>query len=119
LDVSVIRAGGETNEVIGTAGNDHLGGDDFDNVITQWVFDQIAVQWPGTGALAQDKYLWARVKAAAEQAKIELSASDRAVIEVPNLTPEINVRCEIDRDTFIRLLNVPRSRGPGQPRLAS
>jgi molecular chaperone DnaK len=109
FDVSVIRMEAETIEVMGTSGDDHLGGGDFDELLTDWAFDQLEREHPGSGGLRHSE-LRGRVKAAAEQAKIDLSGADFAVLEVPNFTPDINVYCEIDRDTFISLLRAPRLR---------
>jgi molecular chaperone DnaK len=114
FDASVIVARDKGIEVIASAGDDRLGGDEFDNVIAQWVLEHLEQEWPGVSVLVhQHKDLWARLKAAAEQAKIDLSTADTATIDVPNLTPKIDVLYEINRDTFIRLLDIPRARRPG------
>jgi molecular chaperone DnaK len=100
FDVSIILVAGTTIEVMGTDGDR----------ITEWVFNQIERDFPGSGNLHGQPDLWARVKAAAEQTKIDLSGMENAVVDVPNLTPDINVYYDIDRDTFISLLQEPRSR---------
>jgi molecular chaperone DnaK len=112
FDVSVISVTGTTIEVMGTAGDDRLGGGDFDDRLTEWVFTQLERDYPGSGALINKPELKARVKAAAEQAKIDLSGNDFAVVEVPNLTSAINLYYEIDRNAFVELLQEPRPR-PG------
>src|SRR5437868_6421102 len=90
---------------MGTSGDDMLGGGDFDDAIADWVFDQAKIQ-----ALRGRKDVRARIKAAAEMAKIELSGSDTAVIELPGLAPGADVYCELDRATFIGLLQQKRPR---------
>jgi molecular chaperone DnaK len=105
FDVSVICIQGESVEVMGTSGDDMLGGGDFDDAIADWVFEQAKIQ-----ALRGRKDVRARIKAAAEMAKIELSGSDTAIIELPGLAPGADVYCELDRDTFIGLLQQRRPR---------
>jgi molecular chaperone DnaK len=104
FDVSVISIQGESVEVMGTSGDDMLGGGDFDDAIADWVFEQANIQ-----ALRGRKDVRARIKAAAEVAKIELSGSDTAVIELQGLAGS-DVYCELDRATFIGLLQQKRPR---------
>ncbi len=110
FDVSVILVAGSTIEVMGTAGDDQLGGGDFDDRITEWVFSQLERDHPSAAGLRHRPDIWTRVKAAAEQAKIDLSGMDSAVVEAPNLTADINLYYDIDRATFIALLQEPRPR---------
>ncbi len=84
FDVSVIEMGEGVIEVLATAGDNHLGGDDFDERISQWLVRRFKEE---TGAdLSRDFEAMQRVKDAAEQAKKELSSSESAQITLPYLT---------------------------------
>ena len=84
FDVSIIEIGEGVIEVLATAGDNHLGGDDFDERISQWLVRHFKEE---TGAdLSRDFGAMQRVKDAAEQAKKELSASESAHITLPYLT---------------------------------
>ena len=80
LDVSVLDIGDGTFEVVATAGDNKLGGDDWDNVIAGWIRAQIQQQ---TGQDISDKMALQRYKDAAEKAKIELSSSLETTISLP------------------------------------
>ena len=71
FDVSIIEIGDGVIEVLATAGDNHLGGDDFDNVITQYMLDDFKAK-EGVD-LSTDKMAMQRLKEAAEKAKKELS----------------------------------------------
>ena len=80
LDVSVLDIGDGTFEVVATAGDNKLGGDDWDNVVAGWIRAQIQQQ---TGQDISDKMALQRYKDAAEKAKIELSSSLETTISLP------------------------------------
>ncbi len=80
LDVSVLDIGDGTFEVVATAGDNKLGGDDWDNVVASWIRAQIQQQ---TGQDICDKMALQRYKDAAEKAKIELSSSLETTISLP------------------------------------
>jgi len=80
FDVSILDIGDGTFEVISTAGDNHLGGDDWDQVLADWIKSEIKVQ---TGADLGDKMALQRFKDAAEKAKIELSSSLSTTISLP------------------------------------
>ena len=80
FDVSILDIGDGTFEVISTAGDNHLGGDDWDAVVADWIKAQIKIE---TGVDVSDKASLQRIKEAAEKAKIELSASMQTVISLP------------------------------------
>ena len=80
FDVSILDIGDGTFEVISTAGDNHLGGDDWDMVIADWIKAQIKIQ---TGVELNDKMALQRFKDAAEKAKIELSSSLETTISLP------------------------------------
>ena len=80
LDVSILDIGDGTFEVVSTSGDNRLGGDDWDNVIADWIKAQIKIE---TGQDISDKMALQRYKDAAEKAKIELSSSVETTISLP------------------------------------
>ena len=84
FDVSIIEIGDGVIEVLSTAGNNKLGGDDFDNVITQYMLDDFKAK-EGVD-LSSDKMAMQRLKEAAEKAKKELSSSTTTNINLPFIT---------------------------------
>lgn len=84
FDVSVLDVSEGTVEVISTNGDTHLGGDDFDKVIIDWIIAEFNKQ-EGID-LSQDKLALQRIKDAAERAKIELSTSQETEINQPFIT---------------------------------
>ncbi len=84
FDVSIIEIGDGVIEVLATAGDNRLGGDDFDNVITDYMLDEFKKQ-EGVD-LSTDKMAMQRLKEAAEKAKKELSSSTTTNINLPFIT---------------------------------
>ena len=84
FDVSIIEIGDGVIEVLATAGDNKLGGDDFDNVITNYMLEEFKKQ-EGVD-LSSDKMAMQRLKEAAEKAKKELSASTTTNINLPFIT---------------------------------
>ena len=84
FDVSIIEIGDGVIEVLSTAGDNRLGGDDFDNVITQYMLDDFKAK-EGVD-LSTDKMALQRLKEAAEKAKKELSSSTTTNINLPFIT---------------------------------
>ncbi len=86
FDVSIIEMGDGVQEVLATAGNNRLGGDDFDQKIVDWL---IATFKADTGVdLSGDKMALQRLREAAEKAKIELSGSTSSNINLPFITAD-------------------------------
>ena len=86
FDVSIIEMGDGVQEVLATAGNNHLGGDDFDKKIMDWLIADFKAQ---NGIdLSADKMAMQRVKEAAEKAKIDLSGMTQAQISLPFITAD-------------------------------
>ena len=84
FDVSIIEMGEGVQEVLATAGNNKLGGDDFDQRIIDWLVAEFKKE---TGAdLSGDKMAMQRLKEAAEKAKIELSGVTSSTINLPFIT---------------------------------
>jgi molecular chaperone DnaK len=88
FDVSVLDISADTVEVKSTNGDTHLGGDDFDRVIIDWILAEFKKQ-EGVD-LAKDALALQRIKDAAERAKIELSTSQQTEINQPFITSDAN-----------------------------
>ncbi|MBR4552986.1 MAG: molecular chaperone DnaK [Bacteroidaceae bacterium] len=85
FDISILELGDGIFEVLSTNGNTHLGGDDFDQVIINWLVQEFKND---EGAdLSQDPMAMQRLKEAAEKAKIELSSSTTTEINLPYIMP--------------------------------
>ena len=84
FDVSIIEIGDGVIEVLATAGDNHLGGDDFDNKVTQWMLDEFK-KTEGVD-LSNDKMALQRLREAAEKAKKELSTATTTNINLPFIT---------------------------------
>jgi len=84
FDVSVLEVGDGVFEVLSTSGDTHLGGDDFDKVIVDWLADSFKAN-EGID-LRQDKQALQRLTEAAEKAKIELSSATQTEINLPFIT---------------------------------
>ncbi len=84
FDISILEFGGGVFEVLSTNGDTHLGGDDFDQVIIDWMANEFRSQ-EGVD-LKQDPMALQRLKEAAEKAKIELSSSSTTEINLPYIT---------------------------------
>ena len=106
FDVSILQLGDGIFEVKATSGNNHLGGDDFDNCIVHWLVDQFRNQ-EGTD-LSPDKMAIQRVREAAEKAKIELSSAESAKINLPfilaNDTGPKHLETQLTRVQFEQLV---------------
>ena len=84
FDISILEFGGGVFEVLSTNGDTHLGGDDFDHVIIDWLIQEFKND---EGAdLSADPMAMQRLKEAAEKAKIELSSSTSTEINLPYIT---------------------------------
>ena len=88
FDVSLLQLGNGVFEVRATSGNNHLGGDDFDNVIVRWMSDNFKAKEKID--LSQDKMAIQRLREAAEKAKIELSSLLTTSINLPFITADEN-----------------------------
>jgi molecular chaperone DnaK len=101
FDVSILEIGDGTFEVISTAGDNRLGGDDWDLEVVKWIQDQIKAQFNVT---LNDKMALQRFKDAAEKAKIELSSMMETTISLPfvgqNANGPINFEAKLSRAKF-------------------
>ena len=86
FDVSIIEMGDGVTEVLATAGNNRLGGDDFDQRIINWMIEEFKKS-EGVD-LSNDKMAMQRLKEAAEKTKIELSSTPSSTISLPFITAD-------------------------------
>ena len=87
FDVSILELGDGVFEVSATAGDNHLGGDDWDHRVIDWLADKFAADNGGID-LRKDKMALQRLKEAAEKAKMELSSTTQANINLPFITAD-------------------------------
>ena len=116
FDVSIIEMGDGIQEVLATAGNNHLGGDDFDDRLINYLADQFKGE---TGIdLRSDKMAMQRLKEAAEKAKIDLSGMTQTNVNLPFITADAtgpkHLDCNITRAKFNELTSdlVQATMGP-------
>ena len=115
FDVSVIGIGDDVIEVLATCGDNHLGGDDFDQRLTDHLVEQFKQQHPGAKLNAQAMQ---RVREAAVQAKKELSATASTTVNLPFLAQDagqpVHLETEVTRAQFERMTAdlVERTSGP-------
>ncbi len=88
FDVSILEIGDGVHEVLSTSGDTHLGGDDFDQKVMDWICEEFKKQ-EGID-LKGDKQAMQRVKEAAEKAKCELSSVMETNINLPFITADAN-----------------------------
>ena len=104
LDVSILDIGEGTFQVLSTSGDTNLGGDDWDNMVADWIAAQIKIQ---TGVNLTDKMARQRFLDAAEHAKIELSSSVETTISLPfigmSASGPINFETTLTRAKFQEL----------------
>ena len=105
FDVCIIEMGDGIQEVLATAGNNHLGGDDFDDRLINYLADQFKGE---TGIdLRSDKMAMQRLKEAAEKAKIDLSGMTQTNVNLPFITADAtgpkHLDCNITRAKFNEL----------------
>ncbi|QSF13912.1 molecular chaperone DnaK [Mycoplasma sp. Mirounga ES2805-ORL] len=103
FDVSILELAEGTFKVLSTSGDNRLGGDDWDNEVVSWLVDQIKSKYKID--ITKTKMAMARLKTAAEKAKIDLSSSKKASIILPFLAQTssgepVNVDLELTRAEF-------------------
>lgn len=122
FDVSIIEIGDGVIEVLATAGDNHLGGDDFDARITDWLVQSFREEHHMD--LSRDFAAMQRIREAAEQAKKELSAAERTQIVLPYLAQlkgePLHLDMTLTRTKFNELVRdlVERTAGPVQSALS-
>ena len=118
FDVSILDINSDTIEVLATAGNNHLGGDDFDQCIVGWLLEEFRKLHHLD--LSKDPMAMQRLSEAAEKAKIELSASSETVVNLPflaqNASGPMHLEVTLTRTRFNELTAhlVAATRGPVQ-----
>ncbi|RKX39750.1 MAG: molecular chaperone DnaK [Thermotoga sp.] len=116
FDVSILEIGDGVIEVIATSGNNHLGGDDFDQRLIDWMAEEFKKQY-GID-LREDKQALQRLRDAAEKAKIELSTRLETEVNLPFITATqsgpLHLEMRITRSLFESLTKdlVEMTRGP-------
>ncbi len=100
-DVSVLELGDGVFEVLSTDGDTHLGGDDFDQVIIDWLVQEFKTENGNQFDLTKDPMALQRLKEGAEKAKIELSSSTSTEINLPYIMPVDGIPKHLVR-TFTR-----------------
>lgn len=107
FDVSILQLGDGVFEVKATSGNNHLGGDDFDDVIVRWMIEGFKAQ--ENIDLSIDKMALQRLREAAEKAKIELSGTSITSINLPFITADEtgpkHLETELTKAKFEELAN--------------
>lgn len=105
FDVSLLQLGNGVFEVVSTSGNNHLGGDDFDNKIVRWMVEDFKNREKID--LSSDKMALQRLREAAEKAKIELSTLQNTSINLPFITADDSgpkhLETELSRSQFEEL----------------
>ncbi len=97
FDVSIIDIADGTFEVLATAGDNRLGGDDFDNVIVDWMVEDFKKQHHGID-LSKDRMALQRLKEAAEKAKKDLSSMVQTHINLPFISADESGPLHLDMD---------------------
>ncbi len=87
FDISILEVGSKIVEVKATKGDTHLGGDDIDDQILQWIIQEYKKD-QGADILSKDKMAVQRLREAAEKAKIELSSAGETTIDIPFITAD-------------------------------
>ena len=121
FDVSILDINSETIEVLATAGNNHLGGDDFDQCIVGWLLEEFRKAHHID--ISKDPMAMQRLSEAAEKAKIELSSSQETIINLPflaqNASGPMHLETTLTRSRFNELTAhlIAATRGPVQQAL--
>ena len=121
FDVSILDINSDTIEVLATAGNNHLGGDDFDQCVVGWLLEEFRKQHHLD--LSKDPMAMQRLSEAAEKAKIELSSAQETMINLPflaqNASGPMHLEITLSRSRFNELTAhlVSATRGPVQQAL--
>lgn len=122
FDVSIIEIGDGVIEVLSTAGDNHLGGDDFDARVTNWIVGKIREEHKVD--VSRDFAVMQRIKEAAEQAKKALSDAESTQIVLPYLTQQrgepVHFDATLTRVQFGELVRdlIERTQGPVQSALS-
>ena len=122
FDVSILEVGDGIFEVLSTSGDTHLGGDDFDKVLVDWLLNQF--QSKEDIDLSKDIQALQRLTEAAEKAKMELSTVDKTTIHLPFITADKtgpkHIETELTRELFEKLCSqlIQRCRIPVEKALS-
>ena len=117
FDVSILDLADGTFEVLATAGDNHLGGDDFDEVVVEWMVEQFKKEHHGID-LSKDRMAYQRLKEAAEKAKKDLSSMVSTHISLPFVSADesgpLHFDADLSRANFDKMTKhlVDRTVGP-------
>jgi len=117
FDVSVLELDDGVFEVKSTSGNNHLGGDDIDDKIIDWIAEEFKKE---NGIdLREDKIALQRLKDAAEKTKIELSSAQQATINIPYITQQQHINLNLSRAKFEDMISdiIEKLKGPTEQAL--
>jgi molecular chaperone DnaK len=103
FDVSILELDEGVFEVKATSGNNHLGGDDIDDKLIDWIAEEFKKE--NSIDLREDKIALQRLREAAEKTKIELSTSQQATINIPYITQQKHVNLTLSRAKFEDLIS--------------
>lgn len=103
FDVSVVRIEDKVVEVLASTGDNQLGGEDFDHTVVRFFCDHI--QDLHNRNVSADPVIMARLKSAAETAKIRLSSDYFVRVEEDHLAPDLHLSCELGRDQFEEMIH--------------
>jgi molecular chaperone DnaK len=107
FDISILDISDNVVEVLSTNGNTHLGGDDIDNILSEWMISSFSEQHGMD--ISNDKVVIQRVKEAAEKAKVELSAAQSTDISLPFLTADStgpkHLNLSLTRSSFEQMID--------------
>ena len=104
FDVSVLEVGGGFVEVIATSGDGQLGGDDFDNVIIDWMINQFSkISCEGSKFIMKDAISLKRLKVEAVKVKLQLSQTSNASVNISNLYNGLGLVDSLSRKQFEQL----------------
>ena len=116
FDISILEVGDNVVEVKSTNGDTHLGGDDVDQVLIEWMLEEFKRE--NGMDVSKDKMVLQRLKDAAEKAKIELSSAQKSEINLPYLTADASgpkhLQVSLSRAKFEQMIDpiVERTLGP-------
>ena len=107
FDISILEISDGVIEVLSTNGNTHLGGDDIDQILIDWLLDSFKKD---TGVdMSNDSMVIQRVREAAEKAKVELSSAQQTNINLPFLTADAtgpkHLNCSLSRAKFEQMID--------------
>lgn len=103
FDVSVLNLTGGIFEVKATSGNTHLGGEDFDQILSQYLLEQFLKKNPGESGVSKSLKSLRKLRSAAERAKCALSSSSDTLVDIDGLYDGVDFSMKLTRNKFEQL----------------